>query len=102
VIGLLVGVFCTGVLVVAAWTVLTWRQIPVWHDGITLFTRAIDVTHDNFVARVGLGVALARSGDMPGALRSLREALRINPGNAEAKYDLELIKRTTGGAKRRN
>lgn len=86
----------------AAWTVLTWRQIPVWHDGITLFTRAIDVTHDNFVARVGLGVALARSGDMPGALRSLREALRIDPRNAEAKYDLELIMSAIGAAKGRN
>jgi hypothetical protein len=45
---------------VAAWTVLTWRQIPVWHDGITLFTHAIDLTHDNFVARVGPGVSRSR------------------------------------------
>ena len=97
-IGLLVAVAWTlapirgsaaaGGLVLAVWAVLTWRQIPVWHDGVTLFSHAIAVTRDNFVAHDNLGVELDRRGRSEEALAHYREAIRIRPGdrNSESNY----------------
>jgi tetratricopeptide (TPR) repeat protein len=72
----------------ALWGVLTWRQIPVWHDGVTLFSHALEVTRDNFVAHDNLGVELDRRGRAEEALAHYREAVRIRPGdrNSEANY----------------
>src|SRR5205807_1838606 len=50
------------VILLALWAVLSWRQIPVWHDGLTLFTHALAVTPDNFLAHDNLGVELDRRG----------------------------------------
>ncbi len=67
---------------------VTWHQIPFWHDGVTLWTRAIEVTHDNFVAHDNLGVELDALGRHDEALAEYRETLRIEPGdrNGEANY----------------
>ena len=75
-------------ILLAACAVLSWRQIRVWTDGVTLFTHALEVTHDNFLAHDNLGVELDRRGRHDEALGHYREALRIKPGdrNAEANY----------------
>jgi protein O-mannosyl-transferase len=72
----------------AACAVVTWRQAPYWHDGVTLFKHAIEVTHDNFVAHDNLGVELDRRGLFDEALAEYRETLRIKPGDrhGEANY----------------
>jgi protein O-mannosyl-transferase len=70
-----------GGLVLAVCVVLSWRQAHVWHDGVTLFTHAIQVTEDNFVAHDNLGVELDRLGRPEEALAEYREALRIRPGD---------------------
>jgi len=64
--------------------VLTWRQIPVWHDGFTLFAHAAAVVPDNFVAHDNLGVEYDRRGQFEEALAQYREALRIRPGDRNA------------------
>jgi len=61
--------------------VLSWRQAHVWQDGVTLFTHAIQVTEDNFVAHDNLGVELDRLGRPDEALAEYRETLRIRPGD---------------------
>jgi protein O-mannosyl-transferase len=61
--------------------VASWRQIPVWKDGLTLFTHAIAVTRDNFVAHDNLGVELDRRGRAEEALVHYRETVRIKPGD---------------------
>jgi tetratricopeptide (TPR) repeat protein len=53
----------------------------VWQDGVTLFTHAIEVTEDNFVAHGNLGVELDRIGRPEEALAEYRETLRIKPGD---------------------
>ncbi len=70
-----------GPAVVAACAVLSWRQIPVWKDGLTLFTHAAAVTRDNFVAHDNLGVELDRRGRTEEAIAHYRETLRIKPGD---------------------
>jgi tetratricopeptide (TPR) repeat protein len=72
----------------AACAILTWRQIPVWQDGLTLFTHAIAVTNRNFVAHDNLGVELDRRGRSEEALAHYREAVRIRPGDRNAEYNL--------------
>jgi tetratricopeptide (TPR) repeat protein len=68
-------------LALAACVVLSQRQIRVWKDGITLFTHALEVTEDNFVAHDNLGVELDRRGRFDEALFHYRETLRIKPGD---------------------
>jgi len=72
----------------AACAVVSWYQIPVWKNGITLWTHALAVTEDNFVAHDNLGVELDRAGRFGEALEHYRETLRIKPGdrNGEANF----------------
>ena len=73
-----------GLAVMAVWAFITWRQCPVWRDGLTLFEHAAAVTRDNFVAHDNLGVELDRRGRADEALAQYREALRIRPGDRNA------------------
>jgi tetratricopeptide (TPR) repeat protein len=70
-----------GALALGICAVLSWRQTHVWQDGVTLFTHAIEVTEDNFVAHDNLGVELDRIGRPQEALAEYRETLRIKPGD---------------------
>jgi len=70
-----------GGLALSICAVLSWRQARVWKDGVTLFTHAIAVTEDNFIAHDNLGVELDRLGRSEEALAEYRETLRIEPGD---------------------
>jgi Flp pilus assembly protein TadD len=67
---------------------ISWHQVGFWRDSSALFTHAQDATGDNFVALNGLGSLKAAGGDYSGALGYYREAVRINPGYAEARSNL--------------
>ena len=60
------------------------EQVGTWHDSVTLFRHALEVTRDNHVAERLLGAALLDSGDATGAEPHLREAVRLRPGSAAA------------------
>ena len=66
-------------VVVAVLAAGTWVQVGYWHDSVSLFTRAIEVTEGNYVAHYNLGVALADQGKMKEAAAHYAEALRISP-----------------------
>jgi protein O-mannosyl-transferase len=66
-------------LALAALAALTWQQISYWRDGVTLWTHALAVTRDNFVAHDNLGVELDALGRADEALEQYRETLRIRP-----------------------
>jgi len=68
-------------LVLGLCAVLSWRQIQVWEDGVSLFTHALEVTQDNFLAHDNLGVELDNRGRFEEALAHYRETLRIKPGD---------------------
>jgi protein O-mannosyl-transferase len=80
-IAAMIGMTASGGLVLGICAVLSWRQAHVWLDGVTLFTHAIRVTEDNFVAHDNLGVELDRLGRPEEALAEYRETLRIRPGD---------------------
>jgi len=56
-------------------------QLKFWKDSLALFTRAVQVTTDNHVARNNLADALAAKGRHDEALTHYREALRLRPAN---------------------
>lgn len=84
------GVFALSALVaLGACGVLTWRQAGTWHDSRTLWTHALDVTEDNWLAHINLALAIGDS-NPSGAVEHLREALRIRPGYPMARFNLGL------------
>jgi len=77
-------------------THLTYRQSLYWHDGLTLWTRAIDCDAANFVAYHNRGWYQWTSGDAAGALADYDAALAINPGYAEAHRNRGIVNRARG------
>ena len=72
----------------AGLSVATVRQVALWKDSITLFTQAVAVTRDNFLANQHLGHTLLLAGQARRAIPYLEEAIRLAPGFADAHKDL--------------
>lgn len=68
-------------LAIIAFSATTVVQLTYWRDTIAIFTRTLDVTKNNYLAHVNLGVALQDKGDAPGAMRHFQAAL-ATPHNA--------------------
>jgi tetratricopeptide (TPR) repeat protein len=64
---------------VALLSLATLRQASFWRDGVTLFSHALRVTTDNWVARYHLGHARFDREDLGTALGDLQESVRLNP-----------------------
>ena len=57
------------------------------------FQRAVEADPSDPDYRFNLAIALARSGDIPGATRQLRESLALRPSDGEAKTLLDVLSR---------
>ena len=66
-------------VVIIPLSVLTWLQARHWHDSITLFSHALAVTENNWVAHNNLTKAYSDRGDFPNALLHISASLRIKP-----------------------
>lgn len=75
--------------IVTAASVVTFAQVPHWRDGVALWQHTIRVMPANARAHANLGVALARDGDVAGAVEHYEESLRLAP-SAEAHNNLAL------------
>jgi tetratricopeptide (TPR) repeat protein len=69
-----VGVLLAGCLA------LTHFQLQTWRDSIQLFSHALAVTKDNFVARDNLGTALNAVGRTDEAIKHIQQAIQLAPG----------------------
>ena len=58
---------------------LTNLQAATWHDSVTLFSHALEITENNSLAHKNLGTALAKRGELAAALDHVTESLRIQP-----------------------
>jgi tetratricopeptide (TPR) repeat protein len=76
----------------------THAQVRVWRDTGTLWTHAIEVTSDNYVAHANLGSWLTTHGRVEQGLAHAREAVRIAPGDAHSHYNLGALLGLTGDA----
>jgi Tfp pilus assembly protein PilF len=85
---IIVGVSAAAVL--AALGVCTRLQVRHWHDSISLYEHAIEVTDDNFVAYAGLGAALCDQDRLDEGIRNLSRALEIMPKHHNAYCNMAL------------
>ncbi|MCH2114721.1 MAG: tetratricopeptide repeat protein [Pirellulales bacterium] len=67
---------------------VSWRQVGVWRDNVSLYEHALAVTSDNSLAHTNLGVALHRQGKVEDAVGHYYQALGIDPDHAEAHSNL--------------
>ena len=67
-----------------------------WEMAAELFQKGIELRPDDPTLRHRRGTALALMGDVPGAVREFEEALRREPGFAQAHYSLGVILATNG------
>jgi len=66
----------------------TWFQVRHWRNSVTLFTRAIDVTSNNYIAHNNLGLALLEQGRGNEAIEHFHKALWIKPDHVSAHNNL--------------
>jgi hypothetical protein len=65
----------------------THRQASLWRDGMTLFSHAVALDPENWMAWNNLGVSLAAAGRVEEGRRALSEAYRLNPAyRAQARF----------------
>ena len=85
-------------LALAGLSVLTWRQLHVWHDSETLWRYTMALRPGSYLARHNLGGTLDEQGRLEEAIALYRQALRILPTHAESHYgwgrDLDIAGRT--------
>jgi tetratricopeptide (TPR) repeat protein len=83
--------YVLGALAAAALVIcipLTRIQIGYWKDSEILFQYASVVIKNNWVAHGRLGLVFSKQGRVDDAIREYREALRLNPDDADTHYDL--------------
>ena len=68
--------------------VCTWVQVGHWRNSHTLFTQALDVTSDNYIAHLNLGNALIKDKKNDEAMEHYRKAIEICSDYADAHYNL--------------
>lgn len=68
-----------GLIIIAALSVVTRRQIGYWADNVTLWTHTIEVTAPNYVAQDDLGGSLMERNRMDEAIVHFRQAAAIHP-----------------------
>jgi protein O-mannosyl-transferase len=66
----------------------TWRQVGFWKDSITIWSHALNVTVDNFVAEEDLAVGLANEGRDDEAFPHFLIARQIRPTDAVANLNI--------------
>jgi len=76
------GVWCVGL------ALLTWRQIPVWHDSETLWTYVRAHNPSCFVCALNLGNARLAEGRSAAAEALYAEAARLDPTDERPPYNL--------------
>ncbi|MDH7482351.1 MAG: tetratricopeptide repeat protein [Armatimonadota bacterium] len=78
----------TGGLCLIAFTISTLIQIGYWRDNITLFSRALQISHRNYFAFNALGLALAKKERHDQAIPFYQKALEIAPRYFDAYINL--------------
>jgi tetratricopeptide (TPR) repeat protein len=85
-------------LALVAFVICTRIQLGYWRNSVTLFSRAVAVSHDSIMSEYNLAEALARAGDQEQAAAHYLNALEIHPNRVEASYNSQTAARFNLGA----
>ncbi|MGB5217161.1 MAG: tetratricopeptide repeat protein, partial [Smithella sp.] len=77
----------SGIFVIAILAVLTWHQCGYWKNSLTLFSHALKVTENNYIAHNHLANALVKARKFDRAFYHYNKAIQINPLYAHAYYN---------------
>jgi tetratricopeptide (TPR) repeat protein len=83
-----VALSLAAILVISSLAAVTWIQIRYWSNSITLYTHALQVTQNNFLAHYALGDIFAGKGNMNEAASHFAEAVKIRPDKATLQNEL--------------
>jgi protein O-mannosyl-transferase len=78
-------------LVLANFAWVTHTQIGYWHDSISLWSHAVVVTENNYIAHDNLGEALAWKGEREEALAHFRTAAQIEPKDPVSVFNIGVL-----------
>ena len=71
--------------------ICTHRQVSFWNNSFTLFSHAIEVTQNNYIAHNNLGVAYDSIGRYQDAVEAYKQTIKIRPDFAEAHSNLGAV-----------
>lgn len=84
------------VILLGVYGALAWRQTRAWHDSVSLWTQALEVDPENYVARYNLGNELHLRGETSRAIEQYEAAVRLRPGFGSYHHALGLALREEG------
>jgi Tfp pilus assembly protein PilF len=76
------------ICVLLVFGILTRHNLSYWHDSVSLFTHAQNVTRDNYIADNNLGEALAQQGNVDRAFAEFSKAIAANPAYDQAHQNM--------------
>jgi tetratricopeptide (TPR) repeat protein len=76
------------VIVLTTLGICAHQQISYWNNSTALFSHAIEVTQNNYLAHNNLGIAYGSLGRHQDAIETYKQAIRIKPDYAEVHYNL--------------
>jgi tetratricopeptide (TPR) repeat protein len=75
------------VIVLTTLGICAHQQISYWNNSTALFSHAIEVTQNNYLAHNNLGIAYGSLGRHQDAIETYKQAIRIKPDFADAHYN---------------
>jgi tetratricopeptide (TPR) repeat protein len=77
-------------------TIASYRQIGFWKDNVTLWSHALDITRDNFLAENNLGRALIQQGRAEEGVAHFYRAAEIYPDDPVSNFNIGLYEQKRG------
>ncbi|HTV64744.1 MAG TPA: tetratricopeptide repeat protein [Bryocella sp.] len=79
-----------------ALAIVSYRQIGYWRDNVTLWSHALDVTQNNFLAENNLGRALLQQGQVSEGVAHFYRAAEIYPDDPVSNFNIGLYEQKQG------
>jgi Flp pilus assembly protein TadD len=76
------------VIILTTLGICTHQQVSFWNNNFTLFSHAIEVTQNNYIAHNNRGVYYDTIGRYQDAIEDYKQAIKTNPDYSEANYNL--------------
>lgn len=79
--------FFSALIFIVIMSILAWRQCGYWKNSVLLFSHALDVKKNNYIAHNHLASALLKQGQLNKAIYHYNEAIRLNNFYYHAYYN---------------